>query len=533
MNLRHTLLAYGALGLLLSLVSCEKQDRLEQLPHEPQDTAHAAGATLQFYAVKTSARPMRGIAWKANDAVGVYAFTSGEPIATATPLRANTPYITLTNRGFFAPKEAASAIALEGSRKVDIVAYYPWQSAVDGDLTIAIDLANTAADADPDLLVSSNVKGITRETPMPTLQFTHVLARITVRAASATSSTKLSLEGFDVDGNYSLRTGKLELGAANPKSIPMRALGEGLYEAIVLPGQKMQAGKLVIVENGMHRESALTLDAIIAAGQEYTFTLNEPSSGIATRTAYKEIPLATAPTANTITVTHRAQNSWFANGASSGDRRNYSICYSTRHHLPLWVAYPLYADCMGNVSRTERWVYDPQIPESYQVDLSSSYGQSNISRGHMLMSRQRNASRDLNATTFYYTNMVPQNTTQNGKQWLELENKQVVWAKDKAYDTLYTVCGPVFEGSVSTFRAKDGKQVAMPSHIYKVMLRQHKRSGKWYTLAVKMANSASAPEWGNCIVPIQQLEKELGMDFFPNVPNAEDAGSSSNLSHWN
>lgn len=492
------------------------------------------GTTLQFYASKISPNGVktRGVAWNPNDKIGVLAFVSGQPIATATPAQTNLKYETTRGNGLFTPTDASNAVTLDKSKGIDIIAYYPWQTNLGNDGIISIDLANSTSGNDPDILVSRSAKDIKCESQTPTLQFEHVLARVTVRAENATASTTLALEGLIAEGSYSLRTGEVKLGTQR-NAIPMRHLGNGLYEAIVLPGQSVKGAKINVKHGGQTLTSTIERNETVAAGKEYAFTctLSGTAPTTSTATAYKEIPSPTRAQPNIITVTHRAPNRWF-NSNTAGDRRNYSLCYSTAHNQPLWVAYPLYADCFGDTKRTDGWGYDPKIPEKDQIDLGKgSYGLPNISRGHMLMSGQRTATRELNKTTFYFTNMVPQNTDQNGSQWQQLENKQIAWAKNKSYDTLFTVCGPIFEGNIETFK-KDNKTVSIPSHTYKVMLRQHKQSQTWHTLAVKMPNASNAPKWQDCIVPIAQLERELGMDFFPNFPNAEDAGSRSNLSHW-
>ena len=56
--------------------------------------------------------------------------------------------------------------------------------------------------------------------------------------------------------------------------------------------------------------------------------------------------------------------------------RNYSICFDKTKKAALWVAYPIHnAYLKGSGERTDRWAFDPIIPQSYQADgTCSSYG---------------------------------------------------------------------------------------------------------------------------------------------------------------
>lgn len=237
-----------------------------------------------------------------------------------------------------------------------------------------------------------------------------------------------------------------------------------------------------------------------------------------------------------IFVRHMAPDSWFADGGS-GTRRNYSILFDKKNHSPRYVAFPMYPGVIGNSGRTDRWDYDPELSRSIQPNLSKSYKTRGLTRGHMLSSGSRTASRPLNVTTFYYSNMVPQNQSQNSGQWQQLENKERAWAQQVSkYDTLYVVCGPVYSKEpLQMTTDRDGKQIPVPDATYKVFLRQEKATGNWHSIGFIMPNSSlSGTKYDAYAVPVSEVERQTGLQFFTHLPKDKAVGikSQNDPSHW-
>ena len=234
-------------------------------------------------------------------------------------------------------------------------------------------------------------------------------------------------------------------------------------------------------------------------------------------------------------VRHMAPDSWFADGGS-GTRRNYSILFDTKYRSPRYVAFPMYPGVIGNSGRTGRWDYDPELSRTIQPNLFKSYN-GGWSRGHMLSSASRTASRPLNETTFYYSNMLPQNQSQNERQWNQLENKERSWAQQVSkYDTLYVVCGPVYSREpLQMTTDRDGKQIPVPDATYKVFLRQEKATGNWHSIGFIMPNrSLSGTKYDAYAVPVSEVERQTGLQFFTHLPKDKAVGikSQNAPSHW-
>ena len=203
--------------------------------------------------------------------------------------------------------------------------------------------------------------------------------------------------------------------------------------------------------------------------------------------------------------------------------RNYSYCYDTRRHNPIWVAYPL-ADCYGEggYGRTnpDPWAPDPRLDASYQSKIYKSDGATGTdpyqywsnntirttlglsgswTKGHLCMSSERGGKdSEINRQTFYPTNIAPQpNAAAStfGTVWGCIESvisgsnnvKNDITADDgstnrnRVADTLFVVAGCYYEhDNWKDFDSSDysqptpdpnQKQCIMPTHQWKMMLR--------------------------------------------------------------
>ncbi|MBR1873081.1 MAG: DNA/RNA non-specific endonuclease [Bacteroidales bacterium] len=226
-------------------------------------------------------------------------------------------------------------------------------------------------------------------------------------------------------------------------------------------------------------------------------------------------------------------------GPSGRTARNYTVCFSTKYHCPLWVAAPLH-NMYRSTGRHESYRKDPDIPSDPQ--WSSKTNASGFNKGHVLGSADRNISVATNQQVFYYTNIAPQlsegfNT--GGGGWNTLEDYV-----DGLYcsDTLYTVIGCYFDrytdgyGYTASPRTLSGwgrSDVAMPTMFYYVLLRTKSgRSGKSVTScsASELQCAAFVRAHTNDLkgqkvtsremMSVADLEKITGVTYFPNVPNA-------------
>jgi endonuclease G len=206
----------------------------------------------------------------------------------------------------------------------------------------------------------------------------------------------------------------------------------------------------------------------------------------------------------------------------SQETRSFSMYWDRHNMVSRWVAYPLYRKAIGYGTRTDRWGLDPLLPSSDQPVLNKTYdstdGQS-YDRGHQIPSADR-LSFESNTQTFYWTNMTPQKNELNGGIWADLENEVRIWAKRSETDTLYVVTGCVVDDSETFVTDNDGKQVTVPTHYYKALLRVYQGSynaiGFWLGHREYENNKVDK----SIAVSIDELETLTGEDFFFNLPDS-------------
>lgn len=237
------------------------------------------------------------------------------------------------------------------------------------------------------------------------------------------------------------------------------------------------------------------------------------------------------------------------NAQRNGSARNYTVCFSSEHHCPVWVAAPRHKCYQSGASRTDAYAQDPQIPSNIQYNSKSTGGGCN--KGHMLGSADRLSSTATNKQVFYYTNIAPQYSDSfntGGGAWNNLEDHidDLVCS-----DTLYVVIGAYFDrytdkygntGSPKKIDFGGRSDVSRPTMFYYAMLRTKSgNSGK----AVKdcSASELQCAAFVICheqdkghepqakdLISIEELEKLTGFTYFNNVPNAPK--STYNANDW-
>ena len=252
-----------------------------------------------------------------------------------------------------------------------------------------------------------------------------------------------------------------------------------------------------------------------ANGESYTLRPDqiEPGESSPPPLFYMETPVLTSGElpSNSYQVTHMiTKGDWLNSSTFSGETRNYTIHYNTQETYPVWVAYPLHPVFMTSGNRTDYWQYDPLVPIHYQPYLFDMWQGYDVSRGHLLPSASRSATRDLNRTTFYFTNMVVQDSKMNSSTWSDLEEKVRYWSRQTTkYDTLYVVTGSLLPPPPETITYISdvlGRKAAKPKYLYKALCRKEKQTGNYYSIAFKMENSSTSTTTRETI-PVEQIER--------------------------
>ena len=235
--------------------------------------------------------------------------------------------------------------------------------------------------------------------------------------------------------------------------------------------------------------------------------------------------------------THSMDGGAYVSQEKSGVR-NWSFYYDYAAYVSWWVAYPLNRGLRGSGSRSDSWqATDPLLPASAVCDVTSTYG-GGWTRGHQIPSADR-LDYAANVSTFYPTNMTPQDYDLNSGIWAHLEDQVRNWSFSS--DTLYVCTGADIRKSTSLSGSNTGHRAKVPTHYYKALLR--KRGSDYSAVGYYMPHTSSiaGEDFQDYVCSISELESLTGIDFFVNLPallgadkakEIEEASPSETLKNW-
>lgn len=206
---------------------------------------------------------------------------------------------------------------------------------------------------------------------------------------------------------------------------------------------------------------------------------------------------------------------------------HYILSYAEAYEQATWVAYELKA---SDLSRTQ---YErPFFVEDTKVKTKSAdwrnYKNSGYDKGHLCPAADRKFSRKAFEETFLTSNISPQKHDFNDGIWNRLEQKVRYWAAK--YDGVYVVTGGVLHARLQTI----GKEkVAVPQYFYKIVLDEYK--GKYKMIGFIVPAKESNRPLYEFVVPVDQIEKLTGIDFFPKLDDKTEnqLENASDYKDWN
>lgn len=498
-------------GLFLT-ASCQPTGRQGDAEHPQADIHQTFLASQQDYDLRVA-----GTAWEAGDQIGIYVRRTAQNTTwSAEQLQHNNLHYKTTRGGSvatFNPADEQQKVQWDSSMKYDVLAYYPYNAQTqEGKIVYSV---AEQVSLKP-LLISDNLSAIASD-DAKRLVFRQALASLRFEMRSEDGG---SLEGVTVRIVGMPTTGSLDLysrqwqvddSSTGEISVPVSVSGAtATATALILPIEKTTSEMKVLftLPNGRTYTWPLREGQSLVMGQQrtHTITLKDTGTGkVAEVGRYLELP-AKKNIPNTLEVQH--------NLPSNPSARNYFLLYNTKLHLAHYVAYPLYKDLLEkNVSRSNNaWRYDPNIPEAYQPNLTGAYD--GYSRGHQIPSGDRLSSREDNASTFYYSNMVPQKQTHNGGIWQQLEKH--VRALAEPVDTLYVVTGVGFFDDTNYKYTEDrsGVKCPVPDYFYKVVVWRDKQQ-RWHSKAWCIPHEGYSGGYDDYKTTLKKMEEKTGFDFFP------------------
>lgn len=527
------LFSFSLIITSIVLFSCSSEgDKLDDLK--------GSAVTFNSSVFKEVQTRVIGTNWESGDKIGVFAITSGANLEEGSIVENydNLSFST-TGNGMFNDDGQSIFYPIDGSA-IDFISYYPYKPGLNS-YKYPIDISEQV-----DLLYSNNLKNANNANKDNTLDFKRVLSKLAIsiepKGEGSLEGLTIEIEGLKTKASFSLVDGKLSIDDTTTGKLSVSSLGNDIKQEInclLLPTSEINSIKVVFKIN----DSSVykwTIPHAFEGGKLYSYKirLDGLSSDVVPGTSYMELPYYTSggDAPNTLTARHMVgSNSWLNGYSGPNNQRNYTILFDIEYRIPLWIAYPMHSIYMKSGNRTNAWGYDPIIPVKYQSD-NSGWTNSTYNRGHMLASADRSATRELNRTTFYSTNMVPQDVKMNGGTWNNLEQDLRSWVNDARYDTIYVVTGSILPPKAQieyTTDKKAGNKVAIPKYLYKALLRQERSTKKWHSIAFKMDNTSNSNSYQNSVVSVAELEVETGFTFFPNLEDATEVKKQKNLNLWN
>lgn len=514
--------------LILALCNCSKENN----PFPDTDTEKAP-VRFSSILLENDITRASGTIWDNGDEIGVFAVKHQSVLQSGNIIdnNENLPFVTTNGDGFFYAK-SQNIYYPDKDASMDIIAYYPYKSDLNG-YDYPVDITGQ-----PEIFYSNNLKDISKDNPNNGLQFRRILSKIVFNVTPDIGERSLegltvSISGAKTLASFSLADGTLSVDEQSVKSIPMTISGDNDQKqasVVVLPS--VQVNEISARFTVGDKTYIWTVPHALEAGKVYRYDIKldglSPIAGMSS--PYMELPVYT--TSGTAPYSAAALhmvgsktwlNSSYVDASTSSSIRNYSILFDTENRIPYWVAYPMHPMYMASGNRTDEWGYDPIIPTSVQPVLYSGWSGQSLDRGHLLASADRNATRAINRTTFYFTNMAPQNSSMNSGTWSQLETKVRFWSEQSGYDTLYVVTGcilPKTPEPLTYAEDNDGKKSAVPKYLYKALLRKNNSTGTYSSIAFKMENAYTGIPYTDSrnIISIAELETETGFTFFPNLP---------------
>jgi DNA/RNA endonuclease G (NUC1) len=221
-------------------------------------------------------------------------------------------------------------------------------------------------------------------------------------------------------------------------------------------------------------------------------------------------------------------------------RAQYTTSFNKNRNTPNWVSYDLEATHIGSeVDRCDCFTQDPKLPSSYTHITTANYTGAGafagygIDRGHLARSFDRTTGSLDNATTYYFSNIIPQAADVNQGPWAIMEN----YLGDKARfenKEVYIVAGVA--GSIGT--VKDSGKLVIPEKVWKVaVIMEHDRGladvhdyRDVEVVAVIMPNVPGVRnvDWHTYQATVDAVEALSGYDLLSLLPDKIERAVESN-----
>lgn len=197
---------------------------------------------------------------------------------------------------------------------------------------------------------------------------------------------------------------------------------------------------------------------------------------------------------------------------------NYSLEYDASRYHARWVAFTFDdSNCIDAVGRMDTWAWDPKLPQ--RLSTENDFRRSGYSRGHLVASEDRVASKEANKQTFYYSNISPQLQDHNGGIWSTLEQKVRSWGRKSSMRRVLYVAkgGTIADGQIEAERVRS--RIVVPKYYWMALLAED-HEGQYHAIAFLTEHRKYERGESNLqklAISVDELERFTGLDLFHNL----------------
>lgn len=202
----------------------------------------------------------------------------------------------------------------------------------------------------------------------------------------------------------------------------------------------------------------------------------------------------------------------------------YVASYNSTRRIPNWVSWELNLSELGNTNRDDSFRADPQVPSSLEQAADQEYVGSGYDRGHQCPSEDRTTSSEDNKSTFYMTNVVPQEADLNRGPWKGFESYLRSLARGGWQ--VYIIAGSIVGSSPKTI----GPGIVVPDASFKVAVLMSRVAdgpaqvtSATRVIAVTMPNDGtpvSGHDWETFRTSVDSIEAATGLDLLSDIPKS-------------
>jgi endonuclease G len=232
-------------------------------------------------------------------------------------------------------------------------------------------------------------------------------------------------------------------------------------------------------------------------------------------------------------------------------QNGYVMSHDPDLRTALWVSYKLDHDDITNASGKDRVICFRRDPRLDKEDSATpaDYNEKIYDQGHMANDADLKDDLIEQVNTYVMSNMSPQHCRFNRGIWLSLEHLARLWADEGTYGNIQVTTGAIFNRDEIDGRDADSDamrmvsrsnkhRVSVPSHYFKVILRQDADGWKSVSFLLKHDNVDDGVSWGDVkgdvigsITTIEEIEDMSGYSLHPFL-NRVELVQSSGGSGW-